>query len=70
MNIIYYIRFAFLVNKKVEDYWWILQFVKRLYEALDISDPSMIITDVNPAIIRAILEKCLLSSHLLYLWLK
>ena len=68
MNTTYYVGFAFLATERVEDYRWILQCVRRLYEALDIPDPSVIITDADPAIIRAFSKECLLSSHLLCLW--
>lgn len=66
INTTYYVGFAFFTNEKVEDYRWILQYVKQLYEVLDISNPSVIITDADFAIIPAVLEKCSLSCHLLY----
>ena len=68
MNTTYYIGFAFLATERVEDYRWILQFVRRLYEALDIPDPSVIVIDGDPVFIRAVSEECPVSSHLLCLW--
>ena len=51
INTIYYIRFVFLANKRVEDYQWILQYIKQLYKALNIFNINMIIMNTDFAII-------------------
>lgn len=67
LNTLYYIVFAFLSSKIVDDYRWVLGAVKKLYEFLDISDPKVIITDADYSIICAILAEFLFASHLLCL---
>lgn len=51
MNIIYAIRFVFFATEKVENYWYILQCKKQLYEILNVSNPSMIIINIDITII-------------------
>ena len=68
LNTTYYVAFAFLSAGTVDNYRSVLDAVKKLYEFLDIPDPKVIVTDVDPSIICAILEEFPLSSHLLCLW--
>lgn len=68
LNTTYYIVLAFLSIEMVDDYHWVLSIVKKLYEFLNILDWKVIVTNADPNIICAILEKFLLVSHLLYLW--
>ena len=56
LNTTYYVAFALISAKTVDDYCWVLGAVKKLYEFLDIPDPKVIVTDADPSIIRAILE--------------
>lgn len=64
LNITYYIIFAFLSAKMVDDYCQIFSTIKKLYEFLDIPDLKIIVTNINSNIIYAILEKFSIMSHL------
>ena len=67
LNTTYYVAFVFPSAETVDDYCGVLGAVTKLYEFLDISDPTVIATDANSSIIHAILEEFLLASHLLCL---
>lgn len=62
----YYIIFVFLSVETVDDYYWILGAIRKLYEFFDFMDSKVIITNTNPSIIYTILEGFLLTSYLLY----
>lgn len=64
----YYVVFAFLSSKTVDDYRWVLGAVKKLYKFLDIPDPKAIITNANYSIICAILAEFSFASYLLCFW--
>ncbi len=68
LNPNYYVIFAILSAETVDDYCWVLGAIKKLYEFLDILDPRVIVTGADSSIIRPILEKSPLASHLLCLW--
>lgn len=67
LNITYYIIFTFLSTKLMDDYCWVLDAIKKLYEFFDILDSKISITDTNPGIICTILEEFPLTYHLLYI---
>lgn len=66
LNTTYYIVFVFLLAKMVDDYYWILGIIEKLYEFFDVLNSKVIITSTNFNIICAILKEFLLASHLLY----
>lgn len=68
LNITYYIAFTFLLAETVNDYYWVLGIVKKLYNFLNILDSKIIIININPSIICIISKKFPLTSHLLYFW--
>lgn len=67
LNTTYYVTFAFLSAKIVDDYCWALGAIKKLYEFLNIPDPKIVITNPDASIIHAILDEFPLAFYLLYL---
>lgn len=68
LNTIYYIVFDFFIVETIDDYYWVLDSPRKLYEFFDILDPKVIITNANFCIICTILEEFPFASHFLYLW--
>ncbi len=65
LNISYYIAFVFVFKKIYEIYKWLPEYVKDFYEWLDISDPNVILIDVQNSLIQAIIIIYLLVLYFL-----
>ena len=51
LNTSYYIAFAFVSKKTYEVYKWLFECVKDFYKYLNISDPNIILIDVQNSFI-------------------
>lgn len=67
LNTIHYIICTFLSVKIIDNYYWVLGTIKKLYEFFNIPNSKVIIINANFNIIYAILKEFSLTSHLLYL---
>jgi len=52
----YYVGFCFMAKEEREDYIWVLQNLRALYNSLGIEAPKVIITDRELALMNAIAE--------------
>ncbi len=62
MNTSYYIAFAFVSKETFEIYKWLYEYIKDLYEYLEIPDPNFILTDTQNSFIKASLSIGITSS--------
>jgi hypothetical protein len=44
---IFYVAFCFMTKKKQNDYVWILEQLKRLYQQLQLSDSTVLLTNMK-----------------------
>ena len=51
LNINYYVAFAIVSKKIYKVYKWLFEYVKYVYEYLDIPDPNVILTDTQNSLI-------------------
>jgi len=56
LNTTYYVGFCFMVKEEREDYVWVLQNLRALYNSLGIEAPKVIVTDRELALMNAIAE--------------
>ena len=71
LNTSFYVGFCFLSSESVEEYQWVLDCIKKIYIELDIPDPTVLATDGDRSIIKAIaaIPKIFpAAKHLLCLW--
>lgn len=68
LNTSFYIGFAFLSSETSADYIWVLECLAQLYQTLEIPSPTLVITDMEMALINAIQRVCPAANHALCLW--
>jgi hypothetical protein len=68
---IFYVAFCFMKKKKQSDYVWILKQLKRLYQQLQLSDSTVLLTNVkkDKRLLDLISLKLIIDSKRSYEWL-
>lgn len=66
----FYVAFCFIAQEKTPDYIFAMQQLKSLYQTLELSSPTVAVTDMERSLINAIREAFSLShtTHLLCIW--
>jgi beta-glucosidase-like glycosyl hydrolase len=65
LNTSFFVGFAFLSSEQYEDYDWVLEQLKKLYQSLRILNPLVIATDCEVALINVIAAVFPNAQHLL-----
>jgi hypothetical protein len=65
---IFYVAFCFMTKKKQNDYVWVLEQLKRLYQQLQFSDSTILLTNMKKDLMNDCRLIFLESNHLLCLW--
>ncbi len=68
INIIFYVAFVFMSQKKLMNYIWILLQLKNLYVKLSLSFSVIMTTDCEKALTNAIRLKFSQTSHVFCIW--
>ena len=68
LNTSFYAAFAFMSSESTEDYLWVIEQLRELYQHLDIPDPSVLLTDCQLALIRACWTVFPKADALLCIW--
>ena len=68
LNISFYIRFVFLSSETSANYIWVLECLAQLYQTLEIFSPTLVVTDMEIALINAIQQVFPTANHNLCLW--
>ena len=66
----FYVAFCFMIKEATSDYTWVLTQLRSVYRAMELPNPTIIVTDMERGLMTAI-EDVFLSSttnHLLCLW--
>jgi histone-lysine N-methyltransferase SETD2 len=64
----FYVSFCFMMKEKLNDYVWILQQLKNLYQQLEVSNLTVIIIDMKKALMTTRILILSDTAHLLCTW--
>jgi hypothetical protein len=68
LNTIFYVVFAFMVSEYTIDYQWTLQELKKIYEKLELSNSTVIITNCERALVNVISLEFPTVGHIFCTW--
>ena len=68
LNTSFYAAFAFMSAENTEDYVWVIQQLKKLYDHLEIPDPGVLLTDCQLALVKACWTVFPQAEALLCIW--
>ena len=68
LNTSFYVAFAFKKSEQTPDYVWVTEQLKELYDELHIPYPSVLLTDVQGALINACVTVFPTAAHMLCIW--
>ena len=68
LNTSFYIGFAFFSSETSANYILVLECLAQLYQTLEILSPTLVVTDMEIALINAIQRVFLTVNHVLCLW--
>ena len=68
LNTTFYVAFAFMTSEHTEDYQWVLQQLKKLYNKLSLAFPLVMATDCEKGLIAAIKLEFPETAHVFCIW--